>query len=375
MKRCPSLASLTFLTAAATCALLSGCLSRPPLPTADVATPAAYRHASSAAGGDIVSADWWRSFGSVELDRLVAQASARNNDLAAAVARVKQARASATIAGAARLPSVTGFADASRVGGFMINDNLPSGSAFDLGLSASYEIDFWGKNRATRDAAIERVRASAFDRATVLMTLTADVADGWLQTVALRERETLAERNLHTAREILRTVESQFRAGYVTALDVAQQRTLVASQQRTVASLHQQADDSEALLATLLGVPGDGFRRRDAHPRLGRRARCGCRRSVVLARAPSGCRVCGSAACGGPRGCRRRPRGNVSQHHADRVCGHWRRPGPAHLRQPSLQSRGRLYGTDLRMPAHSRPGATSRSRRRKNCSRHTARPS
>ncbi|MDR5776835.1 MULTISPECIES: efflux transporter outer membrane subunit [unclassified Caballeronia] len=259
MKRCPSLASLTFLTAAATCALLSGCLSRPPLPTADVATPAAYRHASSAAGGDIVSADWWRSFGSVELDRLVAQASARNNDLAAAVARVKQARASATIAGAARLPSVTGFADASRVGGFMINDNLPSGSAFDLGLSASYEIDFWGKNRATRDAAIERVRASAFDRATVLMTLTADVADGWLQTVALRERETLAERNLHTAREILRTVESQFRAGYVTALDVAQQRTLVASQQRTVASLHQQADDSEALLATLLGVPATGF--------------------------------------------------------------------------------------------------------------------
>jgi outer membrane protein, multidrug efflux system len=239
--------------------LLSGCLSTPPLPSADVAVPATYRYASSASAEDAVTADWWRRFGSDELDRLVAQASSTNYDVAAALARVKQARASATIAGAARLPSVNAFADASRQGGFMVNDNLPSGSAFDLGLAASYEIDFWGKNRATSDAAIQRVRASEFDRATVQVTLSADVANAWLQTVALRERESIASSNLDTARMILRNVESQYRAGYVTALDAAQQRTLVATQQRALASLHQQANDSEALVATLLGVPSPGF--------------------------------------------------------------------------------------------------------------------
>lgn len=249
---------LSFASVAA-CMLLAGCLSRPPIPPADVATPATYRHAIAGGPGDAVTADWWRRFESDELDRLVTQATAQNFDLAAAAARVKQARANATIAGAALLPAVSGFADASRQGGFMVNNQLPSGSAFDLGVSATYELDFWGKNQATRDAAVERVRASAFDQATVQITLTADVADSWLQTVALREREQIAQRNLETARAILRNVESQYRAGYVTALDAAQQRTLVASQQRAAAALHQQGNDSEALLATLLGVPATGF--------------------------------------------------------------------------------------------------------------------
>ncbi|SPB18005.1 multidrug transporter [Caballeronia novacaledonica] len=238
---------------------LGGCLSNPPPPAPDVAVPATYRYAPDASSGDSVTADWWRRFGSDELDRLVAQASAGNYDVAAAIARVKQARANARIAGAARFPNVSGFADASRQGGFMVNDELPSGSAFDAGLSASYEIDFWGKNRATSDAAIARVRASESDRATVQVTLTADVANAWLQTVALREREVIAARNLDTARSILRNVESQYRAGFVTALDAAQQRTLVASQQRAMAALHQQGNDSEASLATLLGVPSSGF--------------------------------------------------------------------------------------------------------------------
>ncbi|MDR5835720.1 efflux transporter outer membrane subunit [Caballeronia sp. LZ034LL] len=253
MRRFLAFASVT------ACMLLAGCLSRPPIPPADVTTPATYRYAIAGGPEDAVTADWWRRFDNHELDRLVTQATAQNFDLAAAVARVKQARANATIAGAALLPAVTGFADASRQGGFMVNNQLPSGSAFDLGVSATYELDFWGKNQATRDAAVERVRASAFDQATVQMTLTADVADSWLQTVALREREQIAQRNLETARAILRNVESQYRAGYVTALDAAQQRTLVASQQRAAAALHQQGNDSEALLATLLGVPATGF--------------------------------------------------------------------------------------------------------------------
>ncbi len=238
---------------------LGGCLSHAPPPAADVPVPAMYRYASGSSNGDPVTAGWWHGFGSDELDRFIAQAESGNYDIAAALARVKQARANATIAGAALVPNVSGFADASRQGGFMVNDTLPGGSAFDLGLLASYEIDFWGKNRATSDAAIARVRASEFDRATAQLTLTADVANAWLQTVALREREAIATRNLDTARSILRNVESQFRAGFVTALDVAQQRTLVATQLRAVAAIHQQGNDSEASLATLLGVPSSEF--------------------------------------------------------------------------------------------------------------------
>lgn len=238
---------------------LAGCNSAPPQPEAGIAAPAVYRYANAATSGDPVTAEWWHRFDSAELDRLVAQANATNYDVAAAAARVQQARANARIAGAALAPNVSGFADASRQGGINVNDAQPSGSAFDLGIAASYELDFWGRNRALRDAAVATVRATEFDRATVAMILSADVANAWLQTVALRERERIAARNLESAQRILATVESQLRAGFVTQLDAAQQRTLVASQRRSVALLAQQANDSEAALATLLGVPASRF--------------------------------------------------------------------------------------------------------------------
>src|SRR2546427_9927453 len=61
-------------------------------------------------------------------------------------------------------------------------------SVYGAALTASYEVDFWGRNRATRDAAAAAWQASRFDQDTVRLTVTAQVAHGWLQAVALRER-------------------------------------------------------------------------------------------------------------------------------------------------------------------------------------------
>lgn len=202
-----------------------------------------------------VRTDWWSEFGNSELNSLVSQADTDNFDLAASIARVEQAQASARIAGAALLPTVSGFADASRQGGLLVSDTELAGTAFDLGLAASYELDFWGRNRALRDAALARLRASGFDRDTVALTLNADVTNTWLQTVALRERYGIAQENLKIAQQILATVESQFRAGAATPIDLAQQRAVVAAQRRSTALLGQQANDSHATLAVLLGIP------------------------------------------------------------------------------------------------------------------------
>lgn len=199
--------------------------------------------------------DWWRAFGNSELDRLVAQASANNNDLAAAMARVDQARASARIAGAALLPTVSGFGDASHQGGLIVSSTSDNGTGFDLGLVASYELDFWGKNRATRDAARATWRASAYDRDTVALTLSADVTNAWLQAVAMRERTAIAARNVQSAARVLANVESRYRAGAATATELAQQRAALATQRRSLAALSSQANDSLTTLAVLLGEP------------------------------------------------------------------------------------------------------------------------
>ncbi|WP_186310708.1 efflux transporter outer membrane subunit [Paraburkholderia sp. BCC1886] len=263
------MASPAVLASALVLLALTGCSLMPAPVHPDVAIPGGWHYAPPSSGDqtghqtgsesgnetvrETVGPQWWMQFGNLELDATVDDALSRNGDLAAAVARVRQAQASSRVAGAPLWPSLSGFADAGRQGGILVDDSQTAGSAFDLGLAASYELDFWGRNRALRDAAVARNEAAGFDRDTVRLTLSADVTNTWLQTVALRERAALARRNLQTAADILRLVESQYRAGAGTRLDVAQQRGLVATQRRQIAALDQQINDTDVQLATLTG--------------------------------------------------------------------------------------------------------------------------
>jgi NodT family efflux transporter outer membrane factor (OMF) lipoprotein len=205
-------------------------------------------------GDGMVAEDWWHAFGSAELDALVERAAAGSDDIAAAVARVHQATAQARIAGAASWPEVNATVSAGRQTGGAGDITDDNGNSFAAGLLASYEVDFWGRNRALRHAAAAQFQASAHDRDTVRLTVVATAASLWMQTVALRERADIAAQNLALARQTLALVESRARSGADFPLDVAQQRSLVATQQRTVAALAQAAHDSEAALAAVLGT-------------------------------------------------------------------------------------------------------------------------
>ena len=258
MKRLEFLKAL--LAAAAMGLLVSGCAAptAPDLPAATATAPA------PATAPDALTAPWWRSFGSAELDGLVEQAGAQSVDVAAAAARVRQAEASARMAGAARWPGVTAGLDAARQGrmggtGSTGGAAEVSGSSFAASLRASYELDFWGGNRAGHDSALASLRASGFERDTVRLTTTAGVADAWLQAVSLRERTAIGARNLHNAQRVLALVEARARAGAATPLELAQQRGLVAGQQKTLAALQQQAGDARTALAVWSGQPVFGF--------------------------------------------------------------------------------------------------------------------
>ncbi|XAH21235.1 efflux transporter outer membrane subunit [Xylophilus sp. GW821-FHT01B05] len=195
-------------------------------------------------------------FGSDELRALLARGALQSLDLAAAQARVRQAQAQARIAGAALLPELAGNLAAdrqARLGGQAVD-----GSSYSAGLSARYELDFWGRNRALQDSALQSLRASAFDRDTVRLTVTAGIASLWLQAVGLQERSDIAGQNLASAQRLLAAVESRARAGAASPLELAQQRGLVAGQQRSLAALRQQAGDARTALAVLLGGPVPG---------------------------------------------------------------------------------------------------------------------
>ena len=199
-----------------------------------------------------VSTRWWHSFGSPELSALVEQARAQSLDVAAAVARVQQADARAAYARAGLVPEVNADFGGTRSAalGSQTERNV---STWRVGLSSSYELDFWGRQRALKDSAESSRQASVFDRETVRLTVTASVAQAWLQCVGLRERVAIAQLNFEVSERLLKLVESRARYGAATSVELAQQRGQVAAQQRVVALLRKQLADAHAVLALLSG--------------------------------------------------------------------------------------------------------------------------
>ncbi|AUG08749.1 efflux transporter outer membrane subunit [Pseudomonas sp. S09G 359] len=252
----------THLTLLSVCLLLSACAAPPASVDSGIAPPTAWQFAERDAA-QATNQRWWTQFGSPQLNRLVDQARRDSFDVAAAIARVRQAQASAVIAGAPLLPEVNFNLNASRQkllrgkGGPDLDATQSDDVAdsFGANLTASYEVDFWGGRAAARDSALHSLRASEFDQATVELTLLGNVADRYAQTLAARQRQQIAELNLANARNVLGLVQTRYDAGSATALELAQQKSLVASQQRQLPLIQQLAEESTITLAALLGQP------------------------------------------------------------------------------------------------------------------------
>lgn len=243
--------------------LLGACSHSTPIAPPGVAAPASWQSAHSLHHLQVSQQQWWQQFASPELDRLISQAQVGSHDLAAAMARVRQARSTAVIAGAPLLPQVQFGADASRekllrghgYSQLDANDDNKALDSFGTRLNASYEVDFWGGKAAAHDSALQSLKASEFDRDTVELTLLSGVASNYVQTLALDEQVRIARLNLANAQRVLHVVQTRHDAGSATALELAQQKSLVASQQRYIPLLEQQATEARITLAVLLGQP------------------------------------------------------------------------------------------------------------------------
>lgn len=230
---------------------LSGCaaLTTEPYERPPLAAPTAWLGQTVDATAGWPEPEWWKAFGSAELETLIGNALANNYDLRAAVARIAQARASARIRGAALWPTLTARAGATR--------DMPSdGSATNnsaIGVGASYEVDIWGRNRSAAEAADLAVASSEYGREVVRLVLIADVASTYFLLLSLNDAVRVAEDNLSYARRLLDLVQAQRGAGRVSALEVARQETLVANAVAAIPPLQQQRQVSLDLLALLLG--------------------------------------------------------------------------------------------------------------------------
>src|SRR5882757_6463256 len=163
------------------CAVLAACSVGPAYERPDIASPPQWHDAPEAATVSVwPEAQWWHGFGSPRLDELIAEAERSNDDLGGAVARVQEADAQARIAGAPLFPTIDVGATATRERTF--TGGGPSiGNIFNPQITASYELDFWGKNRALRAAARATAVASRYDQETVALTVISSVASTYFQ--------------------------------------------------------------------------------------------------------------------------------------------------------------------------------------------------
>jgi len=225
-------------------------------PRADV--PVRFAQGSQFPAADPVAAQWYRAFASSELDGLIDAAERTNQDLAAARARVEQANARARAAGAALLPELSANGTITAFSG---RAEGRSGHETDWSalLTASYEVDFWGKNRASARSAKLQAAASVADQETVALTAHAAIANTYFQVLSVRQQIHLAEADLKVLQSVLGVVEARHQAGLTGSVEVATQRAAIASAQAALPRLRQQETAALGALALLLGRQPEGF--------------------------------------------------------------------------------------------------------------------
>jgi NodT family efflux transporter outer membrane factor (OMF) lipoprotein len=208
--------------------------------------------------------DWWRGFRSRELTLLMEEAQTANLDIAAAVARIQQADALARIANASLLPTLDSNFSATRqraatAGGRGGGGGSPVSSLYNFNLTASYTLDFWGKNRATLLAAEESAVASRFEKDVVALTALVAVATTYFNVLDAQDRLRVARENVTASSRILDLIRQRDQAGTASRLEVSQQESLVATQRASIPPLEITLRQSKAALAVLVGRAPERF--------------------------------------------------------------------------------------------------------------------
>jgi multidrug efflux system outer membrane protein len=247
--------------AAAIVLMLAGCASAPARlgsPTLRDDVPLAGLQAPARPGWP--AAQWWRQYDDPQLDDLIDRAMQQSPDLALAQSRVRNAEQSARLAAAQLGLSINGSAQVSRQ---RMSDHGLIPSKFlgfswynqaDLGVQLEYDFDWWGKKRATVEAALDQAHAAEAQRSAAALAIQYAVADTYCGWQADQARLQLADQLLATQQQLSHIAELRVRQG-VDLPDEAQKASAqLAAVREMRAALDGSAKIRRAALASLLGV-------------------------------------------------------------------------------------------------------------------------
>ncbi len=258
--------------------VLAGCSSVPALKAPALELPAAFKESSTprlAADGTAWQVarpaeaqprgSWWLAFDDPALTALIDEATAANANLALAAARVKQARALAGIAAADRAPQIGAALGAQRARASAPSLGLPDGSdvapakLYQARLSASYEVDLFGRVSAATSAARLDAAASEATYRSVLLSLQADVAQTYYRLRAIDAELATLRRTVDLRAQSVKVNQSRYDNGDIGEFDLARSRTELATARAEAIGAERERVQNEHALAVLLGKPASAF--------------------------------------------------------------------------------------------------------------------
>ena len=212
--------------------------------------------------------DWISQFQSNVLNDLVEEAMRANPDIAAAAATARAARANYAASRGRALPQVNASSRA-EYGGLV--DSFDDGSeAYNLGATASWEPDLWGRVSRAIDFVEKDLEAAEEDLKNARLSIAGAVARGWISLVNARAQLSLARDDLRVREASERVTERRLSAGVATALDVRLARSATASTKASIASAQNDVADAARSLEILLGrYPAAAIDAPDTPPQLG----------------------------------------------------------------------------------------------------------
>ncbi|WP_187359901.1 efflux transporter outer membrane subunit [Chitinolyticbacter meiyuanensis] len=199
---------------------------------------------------------WWKQYGSSELDTLVETARGHNADVATAIARIEEARAALGIASAEQLPRLDLGASGSRQ---RVSRNGPQAGLgtyedYQFAASASWELDLWGRVRNQREAALEQLRASEFERDGVLLAVSTATVEAYFNLRALDAQVDVAQQTLNTREESYALRVKRFKGGMTSELDVRQAEAELMDARAALPALQASQTAAQNTLLILTGA-------------------------------------------------------------------------------------------------------------------------
>ncbi len=239
--------------------LLAACSQHttpPPQPDLSPAVPSQWKNGTLSANDILKEDHWWLAFQDPELDRLIRQVLGKNNDLAVAALKVRQARLNAGLTATNLIPDVTATLGAEKQKTWQDTaaDNANT-TTYSTALSLNYELDLWGKLADERAAANFEAEATAQDRQASALSLIGTTATLYWKQGYLNEQIRINQQSLEYTRQALKIANAQYQSGSNSKLDVLQAEQSVASQLASLEDLLRQREENQNALAILLDQP------------------------------------------------------------------------------------------------------------------------